>query len=370
MPSNYDPAVWQSPGCTRNDAAQALPSILLRRAGYVVNQPHPLTDELAERCNLGSMAAWLNGDGFNPSDRAGILSAVRSGIGSIQFASALEQTGREIIRQSFGRRANINLVARSLPQRDYKDFERTIIGVHGMGDDGQPENAESPLIYGTGHTVKTGKLVKYLDSILVREMDIINDDAELVAQLFEAAAQMAHAREWRALIQTFDTNPQAPELDAPTGTARAYFTTADGNLVGTAGAPSTTSIEAALSLLRRQPGADGKPMGLAPARLLVPAEYEMTIRRILKEHEMPDVTVIVSTDIDDAFYVLADPKVYAPLGVSFVGPAGSPIRTTQVEQVPKLSSEYGGKSAAGFKVRQAFRPQLLSRRGIVRVPIS
>ena len=178
---------------------------------------------------------------------------------------------------------------------------------------------------------------------------------------------MLASREWRTVLHFLESNPTAPSLDGEGEDPRAFFTVDDGNLLSATGQPNVSGLSAAVAALRKQKGIDGNPLNLSARRLVVPADYEITARQVLKDAELRDMTVISTPEIQGAYYVMSDPGRYASLGLGYLAPPGGRLQTWSIERVSRLPSTFA--DGAGYHVHQTMQPMLISRRGIVRCPI-
>lgn len=347
------------------DLERAVPDILALRCGVgpVRNgNPHPLADQYRET-NLANIAASFGGL-LDPSNPAEVTRALRSGISSVQFSAGLELFGRHIIGRQFAQDDTVRRLCRPLPVPDFKPQNRATIQVTGLKE--APEGAELPVITGRVFERQDRPLKTWAAALLIGRESILNDDMELVGQLFGETGEMLARNESREVFSFLDSNPTTAELDGRGGSARAWFTVEDGNLI-TGQSMNLAGITAAAAALRKQTGPDGHPANIKPAFLLVPVESEMAARAIVHDSGLP-LEVMTSPFINAGrFYLAARHEERPAIGLQFLGSPGDGIRTWTVSAARKLPPTFEG---VGHHVVQDLRPVALSRRGLVRVELT
>ena len=363
-----DPANWQSPGIATSELRRALPSIILSRAGAEVPNSHPLASEIGDRCSLRDLAAWASDMKFDPADGPAMNRALNRGISSVVFSEGLEATGRELIKQTVRQAERIDLICRPLPQKNLQPVTRSRVNVIGQRDGEHMQNGEAPMMYAVIDQQQHRHLARYMDALYITRESVINDDPHVIAEVFREAGRQCAAREWRTVLGLLESNPEAPPMDGDGGDARPFFSVADGNEIESVSPPNLTGLSAAVAALRRQKGADGRPMNLRPARLIVPAEHEIQARQNLKDADLSDLTVISTTELESSWYLMANPRQFAAIGLGYLGTPGSQVQTWSLERVPRLPAVFS--EGLGYHLHQSMRPMLLSRRGIVRVELS
>lgn len=145
-----------------------------------------------------------------------------------------------------------------------------------IGEDGEYHDSQISEIVGPSLTVsKFGRLFS-----LTREA-IINDDLNQLRDRPAAMGRSAARTMSHAMVAKLEANPNAYD-----GTA--LFHTNHANILsGSQYALSEDTLAQAITKLRLQTDANGNRIGLRPRMLVIPAELELTARRILQSTTVP-----------------------------------------------------------------------------------
>lgn len=347
------------------DLERALPDILSMRTGQDPirpGNPHPLAVEYRDE-HLANLAAAF-GNLLDTSDPQAVTRAFRAGITSAQFSAGLELTGRHMIGRAFRQDDSVRKLCRPLPVPDFKPRNRATVQVTGLKQG--VENSELPLITGHVHERVDPPLMTWTGMVLLSRETLINNDAQLVADMFGEVGEMLQRNEQRQVFTYLDSNPELPELDGRGGSARAWFTADDGNLL-TGQTLNLAGLSAATAALRNQQGQDGHPANANPAYLVVPTESETTARGLVHDNGLPLELLVSPFIAAGRFYVAARHEERPAIGLQFLGDPGDQIRTWSVSAARKLPPTMEG---IGHHVNQDLRPVAVSRRGIVRIELT
>ncbi len=225
--------------------------------------------------------------GFSTIDISGVLSNVANK-GILEAFMAVEQTWRDI--------SGIR------PVNDFKEI--TSYRLTGANQY-EKVGPGGKIKHGTlGELSYTNKAETYAKMLGITRQDIVNDDMGALAQVPRILGRGAAL----ALNEVFWTE----FLDNAS-----FF--ASGNLNYFEGAGTTLQIsqlQVALQKFRDQKDADGKPMAIAPAILLVPTALEMTAKTLVNSAEVRDTTASTKAPTSNPFQGMFTPRTSAYLGNS------------------------------------------------------
>ncbi|MEM1131133.1 MAG: prohead protease/major capsid protein fusion protein, partial [Pseudomonadota bacterium] len=155
---------------------------------------------------------------------------------------------------------------------------------------------------------------------------IINDDLGLFGSTVAAIGQAAAQTEATQLVALITDNPTMSD-----GTA--VFDASRGNVAGTAGVPSTTTLSAAREAMRKRTGTDGEMLiDAAPKFLLVDPSLETTAEEILATIQpnttdavnvfAGKLTLLVEPRLPEGFwYLFSDPSRLASMRYAYLSGA-------------------------------------------------
>ena len=221
----------------RRDVSEALPDLLLLRAGVPVAEPHPVAERLAEgryRASLPEVAAHLAG--YSGPDQA----IQRRALTSSDFGDSLEAALARIIGIDYTRTADEHaplcydlplkgMKAAELPELDLGQLTRT-------SNTGQPELLALTELQ-TGATVQP---YTFAARFLVSRELLINDDAGVIT----------------SAVRQLGAHCGRLEAELLAGQINSNVTLADGdNLITTSNTAGTTgldvsALDAGMALLR------------------------------------------------------------------------------------------------------------------------
>jgi hypothetical protein len=248
------------------------------------------------------------------------------------FPNLLTSTGNRVLMAAFQAAPNpLRSLARQVTTPDFRS--RTVLKLSEFSQLAKVNEA-GEVTYGTRTEAKEAySIATYAKLFSISRQALINDDLGAFAD-FSRAAGRAAAETEASVLTTLLTQASGagPTLDDGV----ALFNSAHGNLAGSGGAISTTTLSAARLAMRSQTGVDGvTPINATPRFLLVSATKETEAQTVLAS-----ITPATVTDVNvfsnsltllveprlsgNPWYVLADPAVLPVLEYAYLSSAQGP----------------------------------------------
>lgn len=221
---------------------------------------------------------------------------------------------------------------------DFKATKRVGVGVFGS----LPQVIEGAnYTYGTvndrGEAIA---LATYGKLLRISRQSIINDDLSVLGDLPRRMGRAAKRTIGNLVYAVLTGNPTMSD-------GVALFHSTHGNLAGTTGAPSVTTLGAGKAAMRVQADA-GSALNIEPRFLLVPAALEMTAKQVIGSAVDPTATkgmamnpvnnmaeVIVDARLDaasaTAWFMAADPAAYDTIEVAYLDGNDMPYLEQQTQ---------------------------------------
>jgi hypothetical protein len=182
-------------------------------------------------------------------------------------------------------------------EKQVPDFkENEFIAIHGPGRlQRKYEHGEITYSY-LDEKYEVASVVTYAKGLSFTRESMINDDRGGLSTIPTRLGIAARDEEALQVVALLDQNTRSgPTLkDGVT-----LFHASHSNVHGTPAAPDETHLAAALLAMRKQTDAFGRRIGVEPSALLVPADLEVTARKLLSAVQAAQTSnVNVFTDLD------------------------------------------------------------------------
>ena len=280
------------------------------------------------------------------------------------FPYILEDAIRKSLRIAYAEAPlTWNAWARRTTNPDFKTIKRVALSE-------APDLTERPeggdLQYVTlSESRETYVLVEYAQAMRLTRQAIINDDLDAFGRIPQLQAGGAARKEDDVAYAVITGN-------AALADSIALFHASHSNLATGAGAPSTTTLNAAYSAIGNQTGPKGGELNLAPKFILAPLQMFGTVMQLLGSTVDPSATAAnvknvwqngltpvfnsrLGSNSTTAWYVLADYNQVDTVEMCFL----------EGEQVPVLSQEtVFGTGDVNFAVRHTVAAKAIDYRGM------
>lgn len=203
------------------------------------------------------------------------------------------------------------------------------------------EGEEIPTVTSGVSWEPTAQIKTFAGTLAFTREAVINADWPLLGTIAEELVDAAYRAEREAVFGLLTTNPAL-------GDGVAWFDPSRSNIASTTGAPSVSTLESAISTLRRL-GENGVALGLRPAFVVVPDNLEVATSilmeagaRLVFSAERP---ALADPGLTNDWFVLPSPQVRPVIGLAHLPRATEPM----VDLRPKFSSD-----AIHIRCRHAF----------------
>lgn len=213
-------------------------------------------------------------------------------------------------------------------------------------------------------------LKTYSGGLLITREMIINDDLGAIRQMFEGVGTQAAILENKKVYEALTSNPTMSD-------GVALFHTNHGNLAGTGGAISITTLDAGSVAMMTQKGLDGKtPLNIPPRFLIVPHAKRVTA---VQYTNVPNIVVTKQADFNPfagqlevvadanldvasatAWYLAADPMACPTVEYAYLDGAQGP----QIQRIDNPDDVLGLKLKAWLD----FGAKAIDWRGLYKNP--
>jgi HK97 family phage prohead protease len=345
-PDRPTPAPW--PHVSGGEPAygelgDAVTDALLMRGGIPVSDPHPGADDLRNRRIVDFAELVLNAygtstRGWTPQRMIGEALQMRTliGHGSSDFTGILANVADKALNVGFIEAASQHRqIVRLGELRDFKSARRVALG--DFSDlDTIPEAGE--YRHGSyGEQSATIVAAKYGKLFAITREALVNDDVSAFSQVPRGMAAAAARMERDKVFDILTGSTTAPD-------GNNLFRDSPGDNIGTAGAPSVTTLDEARKQMAVQTGPGGAVLNIQPRYLVVPAALRTTAEVLVAATLNPaegsttsfvspnpfqGALIVISDAVLDsssatAWFLLADPNMYDTIEIGHVGGAASP----------------------------------------------
>jgi hypothetical protein len=163
---------------------------------------------------------------------------------------------------------------RRVQNADFKQISRVQLGM-GSELEELPEGGE--ISHGTyGEAAEKYSIKEYAKAISISRKTLVNDDLDALARIPAAMGAKARSLESKLVWGVITTN-------AAMADGVALFHANHGNLSGSAGAPSVTTLGDARAAMRLQKDMDGEPLILQAQWLIVPVALETVAEQLVAQ---------------------------------------------------------------------------------------
>lgn len=225
-------------------------------------------------------------------------------MGTSDLPYLLENTAQKSLAAAFEEApATFTIWCGSLEVPDFKSASRVKLSELGNFDL-TPEHMPIPESY-VSDARETFQVYTYSRRFGISRQAFVNDDMGGITRIPALCGQAAK-RTMNVLIYTAF---QANGTMAEDSTACFATTHPSGSNLGTAGAPSDTTLNEALKLMRLQKGfgEDTAALNVVPTYIIVPAAHEATVRKILYGQLYPTASSSVVPDWQRGLTLIVEP---------------------------------------------------------------
>jgi len=317
-------------------------------------------------------ASGVNTRGMDRLTLATKMLNYRSGgsLGTSDFASLFANVANKRLRAAYDENpGTYDLWARRAPNApDFKNIQVTNLS-------GAPEllqtNEHGEFKYGTmSDGAETYKVITYGRIVSLTRQAIINDDLRAFDRLVSAFGNSSRRLENRLVYAQLTGNPTMAD-----GTA--LFHADHGNLsTGAGSALALAGLTAARLAMRKQTGAQGELLNIAPAYLIVPAALEQTAYQLTSANYVPSTQANINefraggrTSLEPIVEPLLDATSAA---YWYLAAANGQIDTVEYcyldgAEGPMIESEVGFEvDGISYKCREDFAAKVIDYRGLHR----
>lgn len=293
----------------------ALPEAALVKAGLLkASAAHPAVDRILDTGHV--LATWATT--FAPPDvvATNLSKAQVMGFNSNDFQFGLASVLQSATVQTFRLKQEHRKLARRVPVRNFLEHDTGHIDADTSL---LPVNEGEEFQYSTGLQLvnsATAKVQSYGRLYSVSREALVNDDIAAIGRLFSNVGAHAARLESRLLHELLASNATLSDSEP--------MFHADHNNLSTAGAFSATSLQAAMTLLRNQLTPIGEKCDLDAYAVVVPSQYELAARQVIREAGLPIETHVSCWLPDDDWYLLADPLEAPVLGLLHIEGGDAP----------------------------------------------
>jgi len=334
--------------------AQAIEAALSLRAGLQTPEEYysrETIDAAAKFRNIGlqeTMLTFARANGYTGRQtiHAGnIREVMQAAFSTHTLTTLLTTTGNKLLLDGFN---SVSQTWREIASvRSVKDFKTHT--AYRMTADLEYEEVgpAGEIKHGTlGQETYTHQAKTYGKMVALTRQDIINDDLGAFDDL----------RNRLAIGQAIKMNKVFWTAFLTASNAGTFWTSGRGNLV-TSSSLAEAGLNTAVKAFRDMAGPDGNLLSLEPKLLLVPSALEATARKLYASQEMRDTTASTKTMVANIYhnrfkpivvpelgnssytgysattwFLLADPKILAPIAMSFLNGQEAPtIESTDAD---------------------------------------
>ena len=371
----------------------AITDALMIRGGSKLENPHERSREFRGLSLLDTGRVYLKHNGIDPAglsrmELATVLlnpnalaqkfgaTAFNLSLGSGSFTSIMADVMGKTLRSSYDEQAPTwSQWARRASAPDFKDIKRTMLS---EAPDLEQIGVNGEIKYATlTDTQETYALIEYGHIIPLTRRAIINDDMDALSRIPQLQGRAAVRKEDDVAYAILLNNANMAD-----GTA--LFDSGHGNLAGSGGAISVTTLGAARQAMRIQKGLQDKArLGLRPRHLLVTPENETIAEQVLNSlydtstsndtmttnpfHNK--LNLIVEERLSDTdfnanatstnWYIAADNNQVDTVEVCFLEDEPAPVFDTEID----FDTE-----GAKMKVRHTVAAKAIDHRGLYKNP--
>ncbi len=279
---------------------------------------------------------------------------VRAAVTSGDLASAISESLRHLVIEARRTRdISHRQICRMISLPDFKP--QAVPGPQPVSLVEVPEAREIPVVTPAVTWETTAEIKTYAGLIPFTRQAIINAQWDLLGTIAAELVDAALRQERDAVFALLASNPNMTD-----GTP--WFDASRNNISGTTGAPSVSTLEAAVSALRRL-GGSGIALGLPPAYLVIPDTLEIATSVILEAGAKvvfsASSPALAASSLSSAWYILPSPTTRPVIGLAHLPNGTEPT----VDLRPKFTSD-----GMFIRCRHSFSVMPLSPYGI-QVPI-
>lgn len=320
--------------------------------------------DMARRCIA---AAGGNADGLSRREIAmaalNLDADVRRSagmMGTSDFSSVLASTVNRSLRAAYEQAPRtFTAWARQSSNKDFR--EKSLLQLSGMSQFSKINEGGEYKIATFGDSAEKYSLSKYGAIIAITWESIINDDLSAFSRIPMMIAEETAALEGDLVYAALIGNPTMADTIA-------LFHASHGNLAGTAGAISDVTLGAGRAAMRKQTGANGRVLNLAPEILIVGPDKEAEALKYTSSNFVAAKSVDINPAFNTSLSVIVENRVTGNQWYL----ASTPARVDTVEYA-YLEGENGlfttrreGFEVDGveIKARHVFAAKAIDHRGL------
>lgn len=348
--SRHNEQTLDNPAVRRSALEEALSASIMHR------QPEGAGQHYAG-LSFVSLARELTGENRIPVSQV----VERAMAETSDFPLILANVGNKILLETY--RMAEPTYRQFARRRDFNDFKAH--SMVGLGDFPSLSEKTETGDYAEGTIGEKGETItptEYGRIFHISRKALINDDLAAFSDMAQRAAMRALHTENDLVYGVLASNPVMADTNA-------LFSVAHGNLNDATGNPSTAIAAIAKAAMRQQTSVDGMKLNIAPRFLVVGPQNEEAAFQLVSpivpaqaanvNMFVGSMVLIVDANLDDEWYIFADPALSPVLAYGYVNGGAAPTFATD----RRFESD-----SLRFRMQLDFGAGVVDYRGAYKVP--